>query len=106
MFDTKRWLCEDTVHTHLHGHKDTVSDPEYIELVNKCWIVECVTKAGILSYNDLPGTTALRSEQVGAEFDSDSCPSWDGADFSAPEQSDSLDWDYGSSYSDWDGYSS
>ena len=26
-FDNKRWLCEDTVHTHSHGHKDTVSDP-------------------------------------------------------------------------------
>ena len=26
-FDTKRWLCEDTVHTHSHGHKDTVSNP-------------------------------------------------------------------------------
>ena len=23
-FDTKRWLCEDKVHTHSHGHKDTV----------------------------------------------------------------------------------
>ena len=23
-FDTKRWLCEDTVHIHSHGHKDTV----------------------------------------------------------------------------------
>ena len=22
-FDTKRWLCEDTVHAHSHGHKDT-----------------------------------------------------------------------------------
>ena len=26
-FETKRWLCEDTVHTHSHGHKDKVLDP-------------------------------------------------------------------------------
>ena len=26
-FDTKRWPCENTDHTHSHGHKDTVSDP-------------------------------------------------------------------------------
>ena len=26
-FDTKSWLCEDTVHIHLHGHKDTVFNP-------------------------------------------------------------------------------
>ena len=26
-FDTKRWMCEDPVRTHLHGHNDTVSDP-------------------------------------------------------------------------------
>ena len=26
-FDTKQWLCEDTVHSHLHGHKDTASNP-------------------------------------------------------------------------------
>ena len=64
-FDTKRWLCEDTVHTHSHGHKDTVSDSEYMELVNKCWIVECVTNAGVFNRSDLPGTTALRPEQLG-----------------------------------------
>ena len=27
-FDTKRWPCEDTIHTHSHGHRDTVVDPE------------------------------------------------------------------------------
>ena len=26
-FDKKRWLCEDTIHTHSHGHNDTVADP-------------------------------------------------------------------------------
>ena len=40
-FDTKRWLCEYTVHTHSHGHKDTVSNPSFIqfltcELLRKC----------------------------------------------------------------------
>ena len=39
-FDTKRWLCEDTIHTHSHGHKDTVEDPMY--LVNKLYIILCV----------------------------------------------------------------
>ena len=29
-FDTKRWLCEDTIHTHFHGHKDTVLEPAYL----------------------------------------------------------------------------
>ena len=28
-FDTKRWLREDKIHTHPHGHKDTVSDPSH-----------------------------------------------------------------------------
>ena len=28
-FDAKRWLCEDTVHTHSHAHKDTVLEPVY-----------------------------------------------------------------------------
>ena len=27
-FDPKRWLCEDTIHTHPHGHRDTVDGPE------------------------------------------------------------------------------
>ena len=24
-FDTKQWMCEDTVYTHSHSHQDTVS---------------------------------------------------------------------------------
>ena len=32
LFDTKRWICEDTIHTHSHGHEDTVEDP--MTLVN------------------------------------------------------------------------
>ena len=67
-FDTNRWLCEDTVHTHSHGHKDTVSDPMY--LVNRSFIMECITDAGVFSRNDLPGTS-LRP--VGSES-----PYWDG----------------------------
>ena len=35
-FDTKRLMCEDTVHTHSHGHS------EYMELVNTCWVAECL----------------------------------------------------------------
>ena len=35
-FDTTRWLCEDTIHTHSHGHQDTVGDPE--SLVDKSFI--------------------------------------------------------------------
>ena len=38
-FGTKRWLCEDTVHTHSHGHKDTVSD-----LINKSCFGMCFDK--------------------------------------------------------------
>ena len=39
-FDTKRWLCEDTIHTHSHGHKDTVGDPLY--LINRSFIIQCL----------------------------------------------------------------
>ena len=56
-FDTKRWLCEDTVHTHSHGHKDTVSDP--MHLINQSFIVRCIVAAGVLSRNDLPGRLQL-----------------------------------------------
>ena len=56
-FDTKRWLCEDTVHTHSHGHKDTVSNPS--DLFTKSYIVKYFTNLGIYSHNDLPGTAPL-----------------------------------------------
>ena len=42
-FDTKRWLCEDIVHTHSHGHRDTVADPMY--LVNQSFIIQCIIDA-------------------------------------------------------------
>ena len=54
-FDTKRWLCEDIVHT--YGHEDTVSDP--IHLVNQSFIVKCIVDAGVLSRNDLSRTSPL-----------------------------------------------
>ena len=37
-FDTKRWVCEDTVHTHSHVHKDIVSNPS--DLFSKSYIVK------------------------------------------------------------------
>ena len=72
-----------------------MSDSVYMELVNKCWMVECVTNSGVFNRSDLPGTTSLRLEQLGAAFESGSVsdsPSWDG--FSqdcgtTPEQSES-----------------
>ena len=39
--DTKWWLCEDTVRTHLHAHKDKVSDPS--DLFTKSYIVKYFT---------------------------------------------------------------
>ena len=48
-FDPKRRLCEDTVHRHSHGHKDTVSNPSDL----------FTTNVGLFSHNDLPGTTLL-----------------------------------------------
>ena len=42
-FDTKRWLCEDTINTHSHGHRDTVEDP--MALVNKSYITCTVISA-------------------------------------------------------------
>ena len=56
-FDTKHWLCEDTVHAHLHGHKDTVSDPS--RLFTKSYIVNCITNVGIFNRIDLSGTAPL-----------------------------------------------
>ena len=100
-FDTKRWMCEDTVRTHSHDHKDTVSDP--VDHVDIAFLVDCITDAGFFSRNDLPGTTALRPGLLGAAFDydSDSCPSWDGTDCgTTPEHSESD-----SPYFDWDGFS-
>ena len=46
-FDTKRWLREDTLHTHSHGHKDTVSDPS--ELFTKSYRVKSDLPHGSVS---------------------------------------------------------
>ena len=43
----------DIVHTHSHGHKETMSDP--MDLVNQSYIWQCIVDAGVLSRNDLPG---------------------------------------------------
>ena len=56
-FDTKRWMCEDTVRTHSHGHKDTVPNPS--GLLFRSYLNKYFTNVGILSHNDLPGTTPL-----------------------------------------------
>ena len=56
-FDTKRWLCEDTVHTHSHGHKDIVSDPMY--LVGRSGLVKYGTDLGIFGLDDLPRASPL-----------------------------------------------
>ena len=32
-----------------------MSDLEYMDLVNKCWVMECVTNAGVFNHSDLPG---------------------------------------------------
>ena len=67
-FDTKRWLCKDTVHTHSHGHKDTVPDPMY--LVNRSFIIRCIVGAGVFTRKDLPGIS-LRQERLESDSDSD-----------------------------------
>ena len=56
-FDTKRWLCEDTVRTHWNSHKVTLSDPS--DLFTKCYNVNSLASVGIYSHNDLPGTSSL-----------------------------------------------
>ena len=58
-FDTKRWLCEDTVHNHSHGHKDTVSD-----LFTKSSFVDSFTNVGIYIRNNLPGTAPLAEDLI------------------------------------------
>ena len=50
-FDIKRWLCEDNVHTHSHGHKATISDLKSMNLVNKSYIMKCVTDAGVFRHD-------------------------------------------------------
>ena len=67
-FDTKRWLCEATVHTHSHGHKDIIPDPMY--LANRSFIISCITDAGVFSRNDLPWKS-LRPERLESDSDSD-----------------------------------
>ena len=51
-FDTKRWLCEDTVHTHSRGHRDTVDDPT--ALANKsfmtCFVVEAIKRLELFEF--------------------------------------------------------
>ena len=42
-FDTKRWMCEDTIHIHSHGHRDTVDDPE--ALVDKSFMACAIAEA-------------------------------------------------------------
>ena len=56
-FDAKRWMCEDTVHTHSHSHKDTASDPS--DLFTRSYLVKCFTNVVTFCYNDLPGTAPL-----------------------------------------------
>ena len=59
-FDTKRWLCEDIVHTYAedtYAHEDTVSDP--MHLVNQSFIGKCIVDAGVLIRNHLSGTSPL-----------------------------------------------
>ena len=51
-FDTKRWMCEDTVHTHSHGHKDTVPDPTYLAALSSS--MKCCVDVGVFSCNGLP----------------------------------------------------
>ena len=42
-FDIKRWLCDDTIHTHSHGHLDTVEFPD--KLKNNSFLTCIVTEA-------------------------------------------------------------
>ena len=69
-FDTKRWLCEDTIHTHSHGHKDTIPNSKYMNLANKSYI-KCIVDAGIYSHDDLPRTSLL-PERLESDSDCDS----------------------------------
>ena len=52
-----------------------MSDPEYKDLVNKCWIVECVANADVFKRDDLPGPSLserLKSDSdIGSDPDSD-----------------------------------
>ena len=53
-FDSKRWLCEDTTHTHSHGHVKTVSSPEVLTALRG---IVVSAFPNILVRCDLPGTS-------------------------------------------------
>ena len=88
-FDTKRWLCEDTFHTHSHGHRDTVTHP--IEPENNSFIVECIARAGVFGLHGPPSTS------LGLSCDGDSSSANSGWDSDPSCDSGLCD-------TDWDGY--
>ena len=63
---TKRWLCDDTIHTHSYGHMDTVENP--LELENVSFIAECIAQPGIYG---LRGPPVLESDHDSDGDDSD-----------------------------------
>ena len=91
-FDTKRWLCEDTLHTHSHGNKDTAADP--VELVNKSFIVECIAHSGVFGPRG-PIPTPPASPGLSCDYS----PVDSGLESDLSCDSDSCD-------TDWNGYSS
>ena len=58
-FDTKRWLCEDTVHSHSHCHKETVSDPS--DLFSKSSIVNSLAGSSLICLNQSVSAFNLRA---------------------------------------------
>ena len=84
-FDTNRWLCEDTIHTHSQRQRDTVANP--VELENDSFIVGCIAQAGVYGLHG-PTSTDLSGDSFSANSGWDSDSSCDSGD------------------SDWSGYSS
>ena len=68
-FYTKRWLCDDIIHRHSYGHRDTVETP--LELENASFITKCIARTDIYCLDGPPPPPALESDHDSDGDDSD-----------------------------------
>ena len=69
-FDTKRWLYDDTIHTHSYGHRDTVANP--LELENPSFITKCIAQTGIYGPH---GPPSVKSDHD-SDYDDNDWSGW------------------------------
>ena len=59
-FDTKRWLCDDTIHTHSYGNRDTVENPSELEPASV--ITKCIAQTGIYGLHRPPAVESYHDD--------------------------------------------